>query len=85
MKKVLCINGNWEHRNFWKRLREEIFGKFDCDPIEGHIYTVEAEQDGYYDLVEFKDNCYRVEGFVPVSEASQREYKTAKISEPQLN
>lgn len=83
--KVLCINGDWQHGNFWHRLRERLFGKFDVDPIEGHIYTVEEEQSGYYALKEFDDAVYRVEGFVPITGVHQKEYSTKEISEPQLN
>ena len=79
MRKVVCIYDGWESINPLRRFMERIFGRNKPDPIEGHIYTVVEEKEGYYILAEFsKDQQYRVEGFAPV-QPQKEEFEEVKF------
>ena len=87
MKKVVCIYDSWESINPLRRLLEKMFGRNKPDPIEGHIYTVVEEKEGYYILAEFsKDEQYRVEGFRPVIDLEESfeevTYEEVRVQKP---
>lgn len=82
MKKVVCIWEEWEPVTRWGRLIQKLFGKNGPDPQKDHIYTVENESEGYYDLVEFTNDRYRTEGFRPIIE-DQAEFEEVTFQQMQ--
>lgn len=79
--KVVCIGDDqWEYDNKWERIKEKLFGKKYPEPINNGIYTVIDEQDYvYYHLLEFPNEVFRKEHFIPLDEVKSSKYKTEEV------